>query len=66
VEACLHGFAFEGGEREVKLDLERGEKLRQLELVDTDVGIGLVDFFLQPDGSLPDRAMRPLEEMFHL
>ncbi len=24
------------------------------------------DFFLQPDGSLPDRAMRPLEEVFHL
>jgi L-rhamnose mutarotase len=24
------------------------------------------DFFLQPDGTLPDRAMRPLEEVFHL
>ena len=24
------------------------------------------DFFVQPDGSLPDRAMRPLEEVFHL
>jgi L-rhamnose mutarotase len=24
------------------------------------------DFFLQPDGELPDRAMRPLEEVFHL
>jgi L-rhamnose mutarotase len=24
------------------------------------------DFFVQPDGILPDRAMRPLEEVFHL
>jgi len=24
------------------------------------------DFFIQPDGALPDRAMRPLEEVFHL
>lgn len=24
------------------------------------------DFFLQPDGVLPDRAMRTLEEVFHL
>jgi len=24
------------------------------------------DFFVQPDGLLPDRAMRPLEEIFHL
>ena len=24
------------------------------------------DFFIQPDGVLPDRAMRPLEEVFHL
>src|SRR5579864_7861518 len=24
------------------------------------------DFFVQPDGVLPDRAMRPLEEVFHL
>jgi Uncharacterized conserved protein len=24
------------------------------------------DFFVQPDGALPDRAMRPLEEVFHL
>src|ERR1700758_4484055 len=24
------------------------------------------DFFVQPDGSLPDRAMKPLEEVFHL
>jgi len=23
-------------------------------------------FFLQPDGNLPDRAMQPLEEVFHL
>jgi L-rhamnose mutarotase len=23
-------------------------------------------FFIQPDGVLPDRAMRPLEEVFHL
>jgi hypothetical protein len=24
------------------------------------------DFFVRPDGALPDRAMRPLEEVFHL
>jgi len=24
------------------------------------------DFFVQPEGTLPDRAMRPLEEVFHL
>jgi L-rhamnose mutarotase len=24
------------------------------------------DFFIQPDGVLPDRAMHPLEEVFHL
>jgi L-rhamnose mutarotase len=24
------------------------------------------DFFVQPNGALPDRAMRPLEEVFHL
>ena len=24
------------------------------------------DFFVQTDGTLPDRAMRPLEEVFHL
>jgi L-rhamnose mutarotase len=24
------------------------------------------DFFVQPEGLLPDRAMQPLEEMFHL
>ena len=24
------------------------------------------DFFLQPDGILPDRAMQPLHEVFHL
>jgi L-rhamnose mutarotase len=24
------------------------------------------DFFVQPDGVLPDRAMAPLEEVFHL
>jgi L-rhamnose mutarotase len=24
------------------------------------------DFFVQPDGLLPDRAMQPLEEVFHL
>jgi len=24
------------------------------------------DFFVQPDGILPDRAMQPLEEVFHL
>src|SRR5437899_8315772 len=24
------------------------------------------DFFIQPDGQLPDRAMQPLEEVFHL
>ena len=26
----------------------------------------MADFFVQPDGSLPDRAMEPLEEVFHL
>jgi len=26
----------------------------------------MADFFLQPDGVLPDRAMEPLEEVFHL
>lgn len=26
----------------------------------------MADFFLQPDGALPDRAMEPLEEVFHL
>src|SRR3981189_2363260 len=24
------------------------------------------DFFIQPDGALPDRAMQPLQEVFHL
>ncbi len=24
------------------------------------------EFFVQPDGALPDRAMQPLEEVFHL
>jgi len=24
------------------------------------------DFFVQPDGALPDQAMQPLEEVFHL
>jgi L-rhamnose mutarotase len=24
------------------------------------------DFFVQPDGALPDRAMQPLTEIFHL
>jgi len=24
------------------------------------------DFFVQPEGKLPDRAMQPLEEVFHL
>lgn len=24
------------------------------------------DFFVQPDGLVPDRAIRPLEEVFHL
>jgi L-rhamnose mutarotase len=24
------------------------------------------DFFIQPDGAVPDRAMQPLEEVFHL
>ena len=24
------------------------------------------DFFFQPDGALPDRAMQPLEEVFHV
>ena len=26
----------------------------------------MADFFVQHDGSLPDRAMEPLEEVFHL
>jgi L-rhamnose mutarotase len=26
----------------------------------------MADFFVQSDGSLPDRAMEPLEEVFHL
>jgi L-rhamnose mutarotase len=26
----------------------------------------MADFFVQPDGTLPDRAMAPLEEVFHL
>ena len=26
----------------------------------------MADFFVQPDGTLPDRAMQPLEEVFHL
>jgi L-rhamnose mutarotase len=26
----------------------------------------MADFFVQPDGTLPDRAMEPLEEVFHL
>jgi L-rhamnose mutarotase len=26
----------------------------------------MADFFLQPKGVLPDRAMQPLEEVFHL
>jgi L-rhamnose mutarotase len=26
----------------------------------------MADFFVQPDGSLPDRAMTPLQEIFHL
>jgi L-rhamnose mutarotase len=26
----------------------------------------MADFFVQPDGVLPDRAMQPLEEVFHL
>ena len=26
----------------------------------------MADFFVQPDGSLPDQAMEPLEEVFHL
>ena len=26
----------------------------------------MADFFEQPDGALPDRAMDPLEEVFHL
>src|SRR5664279_2835633 len=26
----------------------------------------MFDFFVQPDGSLPDHAMEPLEEVFHL
>ena len=26
----------------------------------------MADFFVQPDNVLPDRAMRPLQEIFHL
>jgi L-rhamnose mutarotase len=26
----------------------------------------MADFFVQPDGALPDRAMAPLEEVFHV
>lgn len=26
----------------------------------------MADFFVQPEGVLPDRAMHPLEEVFHL
>jgi L-rhamnose mutarotase len=26
----------------------------------------MAGFFVQPDGALPDRAMEPLEEVFHL
>jgi L-rhamnose mutarotase len=26
----------------------------------------MTDFFIQPNGVLPDRAMQPLEEIFHL
>jgi hypothetical protein len=26
----------------------------------------MADFFVQRDGALPDRAMEPLEEVFHL
>jgi L-rhamnose mutarotase len=26
----------------------------------------MADFFVQPEGMLPDRAMEPLEEVFHL
>src|SRR5690242_69527 len=26
----------------------------------------MADFFVQPDGALPDRSMEPLEEVFHL
>ena len=26
----------------------------------------MCDFFVQPEGVLPDRAMQPLEEIFHL
>ena len=26
----------------------------------------MCDFFIQPDGALPDRAMQPLAEVFHL
>jgi len=26
----------------------------------------MAGFFVQPDGTLPDRAMQPLEEVFHL
>jgi L-rhamnose mutarotase len=26
----------------------------------------MADFFVQPEGLLPDEAMRPLEEVFHI
>jgi L-rhamnose mutarotase len=26
----------------------------------------MADFFVQPDGALPDQAMQPLEEVFHV
>jgi len=26
----------------------------------------MADFFVQQDGALPDRAMQPLQEVFHL
>lgn len=26
----------------------------------------MVDFFVQPEGLLPDQAMKPLEEVFHI
>ena len=26
----------------------------------------MADFFVQPKGGMPDRAMQPLEEVFHL
>jgi len=28
--------------------------------------LGMQDLFVQPDGALPDQAMQPLEEVFHL